>query len=456
MQALQLIVSLSILVLIHELGHFTFAKLFGTRVDKFYLFFNPKISLVKCKKINGKWRFKFFSQNVDDDDWEKYPDNTEYGIGWLPFGGYCKIAGMIDESMDKNHLEQEPKDYEYRSKKLWQRFLIISGGVIFNFIFALIIYAGMLYAWGESYLPVKNAHYGIYVDSTARSLGLHNGDKILSIDGIEPERFSDIIMAIVVDEAQTVRIDRNGQELDIAIPEKFNRKIISNSNATFITEFIPFIIDSLIPQSPAEKAGLRIGDRVVGIDSIETPAFYDFVLAVKSYAGKNTNLIVERNGYRETVPVTISEQGTIGAYRRDLPDIYTFETKSYTLLQSIPAGACLGVETLGFYVKQMKLVFTKEGSQEVGSFVSMGKLYPKTWNWAAFWSLMALFSIILAFMNILPIPALDGGHLLFLIYELIFGKKPSDQFLVKAQMVGMAIVLSIFFYALFLDLGRLF
>ncbi|MCL2328793.1 MAG: RIP metalloprotease RseP [Bacteroidetes bacterium] len=456
MQALQLIISLSILVLIHELGHFMFAKLFGARVDKFYLFFNPKFTLVKCKKINGKWSFKFFTKNADNDDWGKYPDNTEYGIGWLPVGGYCKIAGMIDESMDKEHLKQAPQPYEYRSKKLWQRFLIITGGVIFNFIFALMIYAGMLYAWGESYLPVKNAHYGIYVDSTARSIGLQNGDRILSIDGVEPERFSDIIVAIVVDEAQTLRIDRNGKEIDIAIPEKFNREIISNPNALFITEFVPFFIDSIIPQTPAEQAGLRIGDRVVGIDTIETPAFYDFMFAVKPFAGKSTNIIIERHGYRDTLPITISEQGTIGAYRKDLRDIYTFETRTFTLLQSIPAGVKLGGETLGFYVKQMKLIFTKEGSQQVGSFVSMGKLYPKAWNWAAFWSLTALFSVILAFMNILPIPALDGGYLLFLIYELFTGKKPSDKFLIKAQQVGMAIVFFIFFYALFMDFGRLF
>jgi len=433
MQALQLILSLSILVLIHELGHFMFAKLFGARVDKFYLFFNPWFSIFK-KKIG----------------------ETEYGIGWLPFGGYCKIAGMIDESMDRKHLAQPPQPYEYRSKTLGQRFLIISGGVIFNFIFALMIYAGILYVWGESYLPIKNAHYGIYVDSTTRSIGLQNGDKILSINGMEPERLEDVIQAIVFDEAQTIQVNRNGKVVDIAIPEKFNRQIISNPNALFITNFIPFFIDSVIAQSPAEQAGLRRGDRVVAIDTVETPAFFDFMIAVKPYAGKNTAIVVERHGFRDTVPITISEQGTIGAYRKDLQDIYTFETREFTLLQSIPAGVKLGVATLGFYVKQMKLIFTKEGSQQVGSFVSMGKLYPKTWNWAAFWSLMALFSIILAFMNILPIPALDGGFLLFLVYELFIGKKPSDKFLIKAQQMGMAIVFFIFFYALFMDFGRLF
>ncbi|MDR0941533.1 MAG: RIP metalloprotease RseP, partial [Bacteroidales bacterium] len=385
---------------------------------------------------------------------------TEYGIGWLPLGGYCKIAGMVDESMDTKQLASEPKEYEYRSKKLWQRFLIISGGVIFNFIFALIIFSGMLYVWGESYLPVRNAYYGIYADSLAQTIGLQSGDKILSIDGKEPERFSDIIGTILLDDAQTIHIDRNGKELDIAIPPQFNRQVMANFETNpqtlFITEFIPFSVDSLIPQSPAEKAGLHTGDRVIAIDTIATPAFMDFRKYVGRYAGKTTTLTVERNGKQEIIPITISNTGTIGAYIKDLRDIYTYETRTFTLLQSIPAGIRLGVNTLTFYVKQMKLIFTKEGSRQVGSFVSMGKLYPKTWNWIAFWELMALFSIILAFMNILPIPALDGGHLAFLIYEFFTGKKPSDQFLMKAQQVGMTIVLFIFVYALLMDVERLF
>lgn len=437
MQTLQLIISLSILVLVHELGHFTFAKIFGARVDKFYLFFNPGFSIFK-KKIG----------------------ETEYGIGWLPLGGYCKIAGMVDESMDTDQLASEPKEYEYRSKKIWQRFLIISGGVIFNFIFALIIFSGMLYVWGESYLPVRNAHYGIYADSLAQSIGLKSGDKILSIDNKEPERFANITEAILLDDAQNIRVDRNGRTIDIAIPPKFNRQVMAsfetNPTMPFISEFIPFIIDSLIPQSAAEKAGLRVGDRVLALDSIETPAFMDFRKIVGQHAGQSTNIIVERNGYRENIAITISENGTIGAYIKDLRSMYNYETRSFTLLQSIPAGIRLGVHTLGFYVKQMKLIFTKEGSKQVGSFISMGKLYPKTWHWIAFWELMALFSIILAFMNILPIPALDGGHLAFLIYEFISGKKPSDKFLMRAQQVGMTIVLFIFVYAIFMDFGRLF
>jgi regulator of sigma E protease len=433
MQTIQLILSLSILVLIHELGHFTFAKLFGARVEKFYLFFNPWFSLFKFKK-----------------------GETTYGLGWLPIGGYCKIAGMIDESMDKDQLKAEPKPWEYRSKTIGQRFLIISGGVIFNFILALGIYSAMLYTWGESYLPVQNAHYGIYCDSTALSLGLQNGDKVLKVDNVVPERFSDIVSQIVIDDARSITVERKGIEHVISIPEKFNRKIIANQNAMFIIEFIPFFIDSVMPGTPAAMAMLKKNDQIIGINNIPTPSFIDFVKKVPAFKNKKVDLKIIRNGFEQIVPVTISPQGTIGAYRKDLKDIYTFKKIEYSLLTSIPAGIKMGVSTLGFYVKQMKFLFTKEGSQQMGSFVSMGKLYDTSWNWQVFWSLTALFSVILAFMNILPIPALDGGHLLFLIYELIARKKPSDTFLERAQMIGMSIVFGLFIYAILLDIGRLF
>jgi regulator of sigma E protease len=433
MQTLQLLLSLSLLVLIHELGHYSFAKLFGARVDKFYLFFNPWFSLFKFKK-----------------------GDTTYGLGWIPFGGYCKIAGMVDESMDKEQLKSEPKPWEYRSKTLGQRFLIISGGVIFNFVLALIIYSGMLYTWGQTYLPVKNAHYGIYCDSAALSLGLRNGDKVLKVDEVEPKEFSDILMQIVVEDAKTITVDRNGQTMVIQIPNKFNRKIIADQNAMFIMEFIPFFIDSVMPGTPAYKGQLRKNDRVTAINNTPTPSFVDFVNQAKNLKNKSVQLTIIRNGWEQKVPITFSAEGTIGAYRKDLKDIYTYEKIEYTLLSSIPAGIKMGVSTLGFYIKQMKFLFTKEGSQQVGSFVSMGKLYDTSWNWPVFWSLTALFSVILAFMNILPIPALDGGHLLFLGYELIARKKPSDAFLEKAQMIGMTIVFSIFIYAIIMDVGRLF
>lgn len=433
MQTIQLIISLSILVLIHELGHFMFAKIFGARVEKFYLFFNPWFSIFKFKK-----------------------GDTTYGLGWLPFGGYCKISGMIDESMDKDQMKQAPQPWEYRSKPLWQRFLIISGGVIFNFILALVIYSGMLYAWGESYLPNKEVKYGIYCDSLALTIGLQNGDKIVKIDETEPERFSDIPSLILLDNAKTITVDRNGRIETITIPKDFNLKVISQQNPMFIMEYIPFFIDSVIPGTPAYMAQLSNDDRIMAIDSIPTPTFIDFVKNIKQFANKEIKLTVLRNGYEQIIPLTVSPEGTIGAYRRELKDMYTFETRTFSLLQSIPAGISMGFSTLSFYVKQMKFLFTKEGSQQVGSFVSMGKLYDSSWNWQVFWSITALFSVILAFMNILPIPALDGGHLMFIVYEMITGKKPSDAFLERAQMIGMALVLTIFVYAIVMDIGRLF
>ena len=432
-QTLQLILSLSLLVLIHELGHFTFAKLFKARVDKFYLFFNPWFSLFKFKK-----------------------GETTYGIGWLPFGGYCKIAGMVDESMDKNQLQKPAQPWEYRSKTLGQRFLIISGGVIFNFILAFIIYSGILYTWGQKYLPIENAEYGIYCDSLALSAGFMHGDKILLVEDEAPERLSDVVSAIVIDGARNIRVKRGGKEIDVVLPESLKQNVIANQNAFFITEFIPFIVDSLIPNMPAAKSGLRINDHIIAIDSIPTPAFFDFVTRAQTLQNESVVLTVIRNGFEEFVPIQFSAEGTIGVYPKDVDQLYVLTHIEYSLLESIPAGIVMGVSNLSFYVKQLKLVFTKEGSQQMGSFGTMRSMFSSEWNWQWFWVMTALFSIILGFMNILPIPALDGGHLMFLLYELFTGKKPSDAFLERAQMIGMTIVFGLFLYAIMLDIGRLF
>ena len=433
MQALQLITTLALLIILHELGHFTFAKLSKTRVDKFYLFFDPLFSLFKVKK-----------------------GETEYGIGWLPLGGYCKIAGMVDESMDKDQLQSEPKPWEYRSKPWGQRFMIIIGGVLFNFLTAIIIYSALSFVYGKTYLPLQNLEYGVYCDSTAQSIGFENGDKILLIDDKQPKTLSDAISQILLDDAKTVTVERDGREVQIDIPEDIEKRILANPNSFFLVENIPFIIDSIMPNTPASRSELRMGDRIVAIDSVPTLSFMDFAKSVKPFAGKDVVLTVVRHSFEEKIPVTVSEEGKIGAYTKNAYNQFETVTEKYSLLQSIPEGIKMGVNTLTFYVKQFKFVFTKEGSQQVGSFVSMGKMYDKEWNWRQFWSLAALFSVILAFMNILPIPGLDGGHLLFLIVELIIRRKPSEKFLIKAQMIGMAIIFAIFFYALFLDFGRLF
>jgi regulator of sigma E protease len=433
MQALQLITTLALLIILHELGHFTFAKLSKTRVDKFYLFFDPWFSLFKIKK-----------------------GETEYGIGWLPLGGYCKIAGMVDESLDKGQLASEPKPWEYRSKPWIQRFMIIIGGVLFNFFTAIIIYSALSFVYGKTYLPLQNLEYGVYCDSTAQSIGFENGDKILLIDDKQPKTLSDAISQILLDDAKIVTVERDGRELQIDIPEDIGKRILANQNSFFLVENFPFVIDSIMPNTPASRSDLRVGDRIVAIDSVPTLSFMDFAKSVKPFAGKDVVLTVVRHSFEEKIPVTVSEEGKIGAYTKTAYNLFETVTEKYSLLQSIPEGIKMGFSTLTFYVKQFKLVFTKEGSQQVGTFVSMGKMYDKEWNWRQFWSLAALFSVILAFMNILPIPGLDGGHLLFLIVELIIRRKPSEKFLIKAQMIGMAIIFAIFFYALFLDFGRLF
>ncbi|MCQ2606169.1 MAG: RIP metalloprotease RseP [Bacteroidales bacterium] len=432
MQTIQLLVTLTLLVFVHELGHFMWAKIFGVRVDKFYLFFNPWFSLYK-RKVG----------------------ETEYGIGWLPLGGYCKIAGMVDESMDTESLNSEPQPWEYRSRPLYQRMLIITGGVINNFITAILIYAAISFTWGKTTLPLQNLEYGIYCDSVALNMGLQNGDKILQVNDKVPATLGEAVSMILLDKSDKIVVDRNGRIVEVPIPEGIGEQIIANQQSFFITENVPFIIDSIMPNTPAEKSKLRVNDRIIAVDSIKTPAFYDFVKTISQYKNKEVELTVSRHGYEEKIPITISPEGKIGAWTKSAYDLFELKTENYTLLQSIPEGIKMGANTLVFYIKQFKLVFTKEGSKQVGSFVSMGKLYDETWNWRSFWSLAALFSVILAFMNILPIPGLDGGHLLFLLYELVARKKPSDSFLENAQLIGMAIIFAIFFYALVMDFTRL-
>lgn len=431
-QAIQLIVSLSLLVLIHELGHFSFAKLFKTRVEKFYLFFNPWFSLLKWKK-----------------------GETTYGIGWLPLGGYVKISGMIDESMDRKQMAQEPKPWEFRSKTTKQRFWIMFGGVLFNFILALIIYSMTLYAWGETYLPVKNAHYGIYCDSLALDIGLEHGDKIVKIGDKAPERFSDILVDLLMEEAKTITVNRAGNTITIPIPEDLSQKVIAQGSPTFALPFVPFVVDSLLPEGNARQAGVRVNDRIIAIDTIQTAAFYDFAKTIKNYKGETTTITLIRNREELIIPIKISENAMIGVGVRPLDKLYEFETIEYSFMESIPAGVMLGINTLGGYIKQFKLVFTKEGAKQVGGFAAIGSLFPKMWDWEVFWKMTAFLSIILAFMNVLPIPALDGGHLMFLIYEIITGHKPGDKFLERAQLIGMSILLTLLIFANGNDLIRL-
>jgi regulator of sigma E protease len=432
-KTLQFFLSISILVLLHEMGHYLFARLFKIRVEKFYLFFDPWFSLFKFKK-----------------------GDTEYGIGWLPLGGYCKISGMIDESMDTEQMKQPAQPYEFRSKSTWQRLLVMIGGVLVNFILALFIYAAVLYAWGDDYLPNRNMTYGIAVDSTANAAGLRNGDKIIKVDGTEIDDFSEVKLRIILDEAKTVTVLRNGQESDIQLPAKLASNLIKNKN-TFITVRIPFYVADFVKNSPAKEAGMQIGDRIVKINGDSTLYFDEFKEKIVQLKNQNVTITVDRNGQAVDLNVKVSEAGMIGvAPQGDLKKYFELKHVDYSFFAAIPAGISKGMSTVNDYLKQFKFIFSKEtkGYEQLGGFLTIGSIFPGTWDWFAFWNMTAFLSIILAVMNILPIPALDGGHVLFLLYEIVTRRKPSEKFMEYAQIVGMVLVFGLVIYANLNDIIR--
>ncbi|QHS62852.1 RIP metalloprotease RseP [Chitinophaga agri] len=429
----QLILSLSILVVLHELGHFIPAKLFKARVEKFYLFFDPWFSLFKKKK-----------------------GDTEYGIGWLPLGGYVKISGMVDESMDREQMAKPPQPWEFRSKPAWQRLIIMIGGVTVNLVLGFLIYAMMLWHWGESYLPTKNVTYGIAVDSLAGSIGLRDGDMVLSVNNEPVENFRSIPAEIILREAKSIQVQRDGQPVDIKIPEGFVREMIKRKG-TLMDVRIPFIVDTVLPKSPAEKAGFRKGDRTLSVNGAPASYFHEFRKELQKYKSKTVPVQVLREGDTIQLLANVAENGTVGMAPGNPEHDFKFATREYTLMEAIPAGFSKCINTLVKYVQQLRLIFVSKevkASESLGGFISIGNLFPAHWDWIAFWEMTALLSIILAFMNILPIPALDGGHVLFLLYEIITGRKPSEKFLEYAQIVGMVILFSLLLYANGLDIWR--
>lgn len=426
-----LLLSLSILVILHEAGHFVFAKLFNTRVEKFYLFFNPWFSLFKFKK-----------------------GETEYGIGWLPLGGYVKIAGMIDESMDKEQLKKPPQPWEFRAKPAWQRLLIMTGGVLVNFILALAIFAMILFAFGREYIPVQNLNNGVVWDSLALKYGLQNGDKVIKIGGQEISDFSEISKQIVTETPETITVIRDGRQQEVSLPDDFVQQMIANDVKTLAMPAFPFIIDSVMPDMPAEEAGFKKGDKIVEVNGTKTEYAMTIIQKIQQNKGKKIDMKVLRHQDTTALTVKVAGKGVIGIYNKPFDYYIDFAKEEYGFVESIPAGISLGVNTLVGYVKQMKHVFTKEGAQSIGGFGTIGGLFPQSWDWARFWELTALLSIILAFMNILPIPALDGGHVLFLLYEIVTGRRPGEKFLEYAQITGMVILLALLLYANGLDLIR--
>lgn len=423
-QAIGLLLSLSILVVLHEFGHFTFARIFKTRVEKFYLFFNPWFELLKFKK-----------------------GETEYGVGWIPLGGYVKISGMIDESMDKEQMKQPAQPWEFRSKPTWQRLLIMLGGVLVNFILALVIYSLILFTWGKEYLTVENATYGFNYHEVAQNIGLQNGDKIIMIDTVSIDNYQDIVPKLLIDEPQNITVERNGKTLQLDVPDGFTQEVLAKEVKGLVSLRVPFVVDSILPDGVAAKSGFMKNDKIISVNDVNTRFYSDFNTEKQNHINESVKITVERNNQPVVLTVQLDETGLIGVGNKSLEYFFTLNKIEYSFLESIPAGINLGVETLTFYVKQMKLIFTKEGAQQLGGFGAIGNLFPKVWDWKRFWNMTAFISIVLAFMNILPIPALDGGHVAFLLYEMITGRKPSDKFLEYAQIVGMVILFSLLIYA---------
>ncbi|MFR2617691.1 RIP metalloprotease RseP [Parabacteroides goldsteinii] len=434
-RALQLILSLSILVLVHEFGHFIFARIFKVRVEKFYLFFDPWFSLFKFKPKNSE---------------------TEYGIGWLPLGGYCKISGMIDESMDKEAMAQPAKPYEFRSKPAGQRLMIMIAGVLFNFLLALFIYSMVLYTWGETYLPLKNMKHGMYYSEAFQEVGFRDGDILLKANNEELDRLDQASFRKVV-EASNVTVLRDGVETVIPIPEDMMQRFMREGKGFASPDRVPMVVKKLSEKdSPAATAGLQPGDSIVSINGQATPLFEDVAKMLDQNKGKDITLGFYRNGMEQSVVIQPDTAGKIGVYLMSKTDLYPTVTRTYGFFESFPAGVRLGINTLKGYVNDMKYVFTKEGASSLGGFGTIGSIFPTVWDWQVFWMQTAFLSIILAFMNILPIPALDGGHVMFLLYEVIARRKPSDKFLEYAQITGMFLLFALLIYANGNDIFRFF
>jgi regulator of sigma E protease len=437
----QFLLSLTILVTLHELGHFTFAKLFKTRIEKFYIFFNPVFSL-----------FKF-----------KYGE-TEYGIGWIPLGGYVKISGMIDESMDTKQMKQEPKPYEFRSKPAWQRLIIMVAGVFVNILLAFVIYIAVLYTWGEEYLPTKNVKNGVLCTELIKSIGVQDGDMIYALDNKDVERFSEIIPNIILNNPSTLQVIRDGRHLSIDIPTTLVPALLEQSSKNFdfnpaITpriSFGPYIIASFGENSSIKKAGAMLNDELISVDGIEFKYADEFTKYMHSVANKAILVKVLRDGKEVELHTQLDGTATLGIYGK-ARKLFDTEIKKYTLLESIPAGINLTINKISTYFSSLKLMFNGETKayKSVGGFISIGNIFPGVWNWHAFWNLTAFLSVILGVMNLLPIPALDGGHVMFLLYEIIARRKPGEKFMEYAQITGMLILFSLLILAQANDIIKL-
>ena len=432
-KALQLVLALSLLVLLHEGGHFFFAKLFGVRVEKFYIFFDYKFSL-----------FKFKPKSSD----------TEYGIGWIPLGGYCKISGMIDESFDTEQMKKPAQPWEFRTKPAWQRLLIMIGGVLVNFLLALFIYSMILFYWGESYIPVKDMSLGMKFNQEAKSYGFRDGDILVGTDTKTFREFSANLYRDI-SEAHRVDIIRDGKPMNISLPGDLNLLSMIKADPAFVRPLIPAEVDSVLPGSPAQKMGLVKGDRILALNDAPVDSYNEFIdqlahradmMAVAttladSLKARTVTIAYERGAERDTADVVLTADLKLGFVVKSIAGLYKPVTEEYGFFESFPAGIKYGWNVLASYVDDLKYVFSAEGAKSLGGFGAIGNLFPAAWDWHIFWQMTAFLSIILAFMNILPIPALDGGHVLFLLYEMITRRKPSEDFMIKAEYVGFGLLI---------------
>lgn len=510
-QVVQLILALSFLVIIHELGHFTFARIFKVRVEKFYMFFNPRFSIIRAKKFGGRWHVKLFAKNVEpaavelldvtgqpkldkkgaplyrpmtedelaalpEDDWRRYPDDTEWGIGWVPFGGYCAIAGMVDETKAATDLASEPQPWEFRSKNVFQRLCIIIGGILVNFIAAMVIFVALLFCNGTDTLPLRNVDRGLYFSQILLDEGFEQQDRILTIDGVEPETLADAVQSIIIEGRRHVEVLRGTDTVSLEMSEDLGKRYLALQNENdkrerqkarddksyqkrpyiFVAEYIPFVIDSVMPQTAGDYAGLKRGDSIVMVSEVSTPTLYQVQDQLRQHPCDSVQIVYSRDGEMLQTGAFLGDQCLLGTMAKSKFEYFRMEHRDYSLWEAIPAGIKHGWDFLVMYVRQFRLVFTKEGAQSVGGFGAIGNMFPKMWDWAYFWNVTAIISMMLAFMNFLPIPALDGGYILFLLVEMITRKQPSDEFLEKANNVGFWILMALLILANGNDILKVF
>ena len=448
---LQFMLAIGLLVLLHEGGHFFFAKLFGIRVEKFYLFFDPSI---------WKWDgslFKFKPKNSD----------TQYGVGWLPLGGYCKIAGMIDESFDTEQMKQPEQPWEFRSKPAWPRLLVMIGGVLVNFLLALFIYSMILFYWGDTYIPTKNMTLGMKFNTEAKQYGFKDGDILV---GTEKGEFKDFSADMYRDLSEATRADiiRDGKAMSIKLPGDINLLGMLKAEPSFVRPLVPAVVDSVMEGSPAAKIGLQKGDKIVGINGKPVDSYNEFtdqlgvledmMTDAKTLADslkiRTATIVYARGEANDTATITLTPELKLGFFVQTIAGIYEPVTKEYGFFESFPAGIAYGWNVLKGYVGDMKYVFTADGAKSIGGFGAIGSLFPPVWDWYLFWKMTAFLSIILAFMNILPIPALDGGHVLFLMYEMITRRKPSETFMIRAEYFGFGLLILLMVFANLNDILR--